>query len=89
MGKGSDGRPAKESFLRKTFPSMEKLSVDNLKNDLIVLKNIWFNSAKGDDHAARLDAFYGPQAHACEKTIALMPVAKDIFLPQNIWRTFH
>jgi betaine lipid synthase len=70
MGKGSDGRPAPQSFLRKTF-SMEKLSLDNVKNDLIVLKNIWFNSAQGADHAARLDAFYGPQAEACELGIPM------------------
>ena len=66
MGKGSDGRPVRDSFLKKTF-SMDKLNLDNMKNDLIVLRNIWFNKAKGDDHAARLETFYGPQAEACER----------------------
>jgi betaine lipid synthase len=66
MGKGSDGTPVRPSFMKKTFPSMEKLNLENMRNDLTVLKNIWFSKAGGGDHAARLESFYGPQAHACK-----------------------
>jgi betaine lipid synthase len=64
MGAGGDGRP-QPSFLKKTFSIDNLTNVSNIKDDLIVLRNIWFNKAKGDDHAARLETFYGPQAHAC------------------------
>jgi len=38
-----------------------------LRNDFTVLKNIWFKKlADTDDHAERLEQFYGPQAHACK-----------------------
>ena len=40
--------------------------LNGVKDDLAVLKSIWFKKVKGDDHAARLESFYGPQAHACE-----------------------
>ena len=63
MGAGRDGNPSKGGApLRRTF-SLEKLQ--GVKDDLIVLKSIWFNKAKGGDHAQRLDNFYSPQAAAC------------------------
>ena len=40
--------------------------VSSVADDLLVLKSIWFNKASGDDHAERLENFYGPQAEACE-----------------------
>lgn len=67
MGAGGDGRPLRDSFLKRSF-SIEKLKkLSSVKDDLIVLKSIWFSRAKGDDHAARLEHFYGPQAHAYDK----------------------
>ena len=32
-----------------------------------VLKSIWFSKVSGDDHAERLESFYGPQAELCEQ----------------------
>lgn len=38
-----------------------------LRNDFTVLKNIWFKKlADTEDHAERLEHFYGAQAHACK-----------------------
>lgn len=65
MGAGGDGRPTRDSLMRKTF-SFDKLpSFANVKDDLNVLKHIWFSKASGHDHAARLEAFYSGQATAC------------------------
>lgn len=54
---------------RRKIPR-SKSSAHNLKealqNDLTVLRHIWFTKAQGDDHASRLESFYGPQAKACE-----------------------
>lgn len=67
MGAGGDGRPARDSLMRKTF-SFDKLpSFANVKDDLNVLKHIWFSKAQGADHAARLEAFYSGQAGAYDK----------------------
>ena len=64
MGAGGDARPVR---LVKRIKSSDKLrKIEGVKNDLIVLKSIWLNKASGQDHASRLEAFYGPQAHACE-----------------------
>jgi betaine lipid synthase len=68
MGGGGDGRPVQDSFFKRSFSieNMSKLGdMQSLKDDLTVLKHIWFSKAKGDDHAARLENFYGPQAKAC------------------------
>ena len=43
--------------------------LDGVKEDLLVLKSIWFNRVSGDDHAERLESFYGPQAAACEAAL--------------------
>jgi betaine lipid synthase len=76
MGAGGDGGPARDSVMAKGssdsngagsigsrigLPSME-----TLKNDLTVLRHLWFSKASGGDHASRLESFYGPQAEACE-----------------------
>ncbi len=40
-----------------------------LKQDLLVLQTMWlspFFQPHAKDHAARLENFYSPQAHACE-----------------------
>lgn len=66
MGGGGDNRPARDSFFKNPLPIDKIKSISDVKDDLIVLKSIWFNKAKGTDHAARLENFYGPQAHACE-----------------------
>jgi len=39
---------------------------EKLRNDMLVLRHIWFAKPQGDDHASRLESFYGPQARACE-----------------------
>eukprot|EP00195_Chlamydomonas_chlamydogama_P005703 CAMPEP_0202899678 /NCGR_PEP_ID=MMETSP1392-20130828/7850_1 /ASSEMBLY_ACC=CAM_ASM_000868 /TAXON_ID=225041 /ORGANISM="Chlamydomonas chlamydogama, Strain SAG 11-48b" /LENGTH=653 /DNA_ID=CAMNT_0049585927 /DNA_START=166 /DNA_END=2127 /DNA_ORIENTATION=- len=53
--------------MKKSF-SIDKLAnLANVKDDLIVLRHMWFGSKKGDDHAARLENFYGPQAKAYDK----------------------
>lgn len=68
MGSGRDGRPA--SYTKKNF-SLEKLKLSSMKDDLTVLRHMWFGSKKGDDHAARLESFYGPQAAACKSRLTL------------------
>eukprot|EP01025_Chloroclados_australasicus_P048612 TRINITY_DN5514_c0_g1_i2.p1 TRINITY_DN5514_c0_g1~~TRINITY_DN5514_c0_g1_i2.p1 ORF type:complete len:667 (-),score=70.82 TRINITY_DN5514_c0_g1_i2:573-2573(-) len=45
----------------------EKMSLSKLKNDMICLYSMWFNQVSGDDHAARLESFYSPQAHAYDR----------------------
>lgn len=62
MGRGGDA-----SFAQKRNFSFDKLkNLTSVKDDLTVLRHMWFGSKKGDDHAARLESFYGPQATACE-----------------------
>ena len=40
--------------------------IDDVKDDLQVLKSIWFHPLKkSGTHAERLDAFYAPQARQC------------------------
>lgn len=80
MGRGGDANLAHTGsgrLLKRSSSVMEKLhslqssfdakkKMRDLHNDLTVLKNIWFKKlAKTDDHAERLEQFYGPQAHAC------------------------
>lgn len=79
MGRGGDARlkhSGSGRLLKRSSSVLEKLSslqsgfdakkrMRDLHNDLTVLKNIWFKKlAKTDDHAERLEQFYGPQAHA-------------------------
>jgi hypothetical protein len=67
MGAGGDARPYGQNKLVKRIRSSDKLrKFGSVKDDLIVLKSIWLNKASGQDHAARLESFYGPQAHACK-----------------------
>ena len=80
MGRGGDaslGHTGSGRLLKRSSSVMEKLhslqssfdakkKMRDLHNDLTVLKNNWFKKlAKTDDHAERLEQFYGPQAHAC------------------------
>lgn len=66
MGGGGDGRPAPASYVKRNF-SIDKLAkLTSVKDDLTVLRHMWFGSKKGDDHASRLESFYGPQATACK-----------------------
>mmetsp|Transcript_5717 Transcript_5717/g.9926 ORF Transcript_5717/g.9926 Transcript_5717/m.9926 type:complete len:352 (+) Transcript_5717:30-1085(+) len=73
MGAGGDGRPGRvlkptlRSFSIEGLSSLGREGVKGLKNDLTVLRHIWFSNAKGGDHAARLENFYGPQAEAYDK----------------------
>lgn len=66
MGAGRDGNPASVGPLRRTWSSEKLAALQGVKDDLIVLKSIWFNKPKGGDHAQRLENFYSPQAAACE-----------------------
>lgn len=67
MGAGGEARPYEQHQLIKRIRSSEKLrKFEGVKDDLIVLKSIWLNKASGEDHASRLESFYGPQAHACK-----------------------
>ncbi|KAL4451296.1 hypothetical protein ABPG77_009368 [Micractinium sp. CCAP 211/92] len=71
MGKGGDA-----SRMQRTPSVMERLNslqlkfearqkLQGLKNDMLVLKNIWFKKLQDtDDHAERLEGFYSGQAHA-------------------------
>ena len=78
MGKGGEGRqvPVKKDGLLKRISSSGKLKrISSVADDLLVLKSIWFNKASGDDHAERLESFYGPQAAACAQTLpSLTPI---------------
>lgn len=38
-----------------------------IRDDMLVLKTIWFSKISGDTHKARLESFYGPQAHAYDR----------------------
>ena len=62
MGAGGDARPQGQVLKRV---GSGKAKLDNVKNDLKVLKSIWLNRVSGDDHAERLESFYGPQAAEC------------------------
>ncbi|KAL4857543.1 DNA mismatch repair protein 6 [Chlorella vulgaris] len=78
MGKGGDaGLGARNrGTMRRTPSMMERLSslelklearqkLQGFKNDMLVLKNIWFSKlADTADHAERLEGFYKGQAHA-------------------------
>lgn len=71
MGKGAsdgsgDAARLRDSNMKKSSFALDKLKMSSVKDDLLVLKSIWFNKVKGDDHAARLENFYKPQAAACE-----------------------
>lgn len=63
MGAGGDARPMAREGLIKRRSSVKSLA--DVKDDLVVLKSIWFTKAKGEDHASRLENFYGPQAQQC------------------------
>ena len=74
MGRGCDGTqapPTQALLTRSSSWSLDRLkSMSSVKDDLLVLKHLWFSKASGADHAARLESFYGPQAAACELLFA-------------------
>ena len=62
--------PVKKDGLLKRISFSGKLKrISSVADDLLVLKSIWFNKASGDDHAERLESFYGPQAAACAQAL--------------------
>ena len=66
MGAGGDGNPVGTFLLRRNSWSFDRLkSLGDVKDDLLVLRHLWFSKPSGDDHAQRLESFYGPQAAAC------------------------
>jgi len=70
MGKGREAtNPPALPFLRRNSWSFDKLkSLEDVRDDLMTLKNLWFSKANGTDHAERLEAFYGAQAATCKET---------------------
>ena len=75
MGAGGDARPIERDGILTRIKSLKRINslqmLGSVKDDLQVLKSIWFTKQKGDDHAQRLENFYGAQAHAC--TVPLSP----------------
>ncbi|CAG9467464.1 unnamed protein product [Pedinophyceae sp. YPF-701] len=73
MGKGGDSSGGRANGSAATAPQESffgdlKKGVRGVKQDLEVLKNIWFKSLKADvDHAARLEGFYSGQAAQYDK----------------------
>lgn len=74
MGRGgeklsTDGQRGMATTLRRDSWSFNSLkSLSDLKDDLSTLRHLWFSKAgSARSHAARLEAFYGPQAAACEQ----------------------
>ncbi|KIY91955.1 hypothetical protein MNEG_16008, partial [Monoraphidium neglectum] len=74
MGRGgeklsSEGQRGPAGSLRRDSWSFNSLkSLSDLKDDLSTLRHLWFSKAgSARNHAARLEAFYGPQAAACEE----------------------
>ena len=71
MGRGGDATVPGNGLIRRLRSRSDLLRVPSLQSlkgvrqDLTVLKYIWFHKASGSDHAERLESFYGPQAHAC------------------------
>lgn len=69
-GDAQYGAKRSRSGLIQRIRSMDRMeSLKGMKQDLTVLKSIWFKKASGSDHAERLESFYGPQAAACECSI--------------------
>ena len=73
MGRGgeklsADGQRGMTSSLRRDSWSFNSLKgLTDLRDDLSTLRHLWFSKAgSARSHAARLEAFYGPQAAACE-----------------------
>uniref|UniRef100_A0A7S0URH5 Betaine lipid synthase n=1 Tax=Polytomella parva TaxID=51329 RepID=A0A7S0URH5_9CHLO len=68
MGAGGDGSVTRKAADKKKSLSIEKVPVlTSVKDDLTVLRYMWFGKPSGSDHAARLESFYGPQAKAYDK----------------------
>ncbi|GAB4820256.1 hypothetical protein N2152v2_007302 [Parachlorella kessleri] len=76
MGRGGDagaglgGRPTlrrSRSILDRLSDIRPKQKINDVRSDLTVLKNIWFKKLQDGDHKERLEAFYGPQAHAYDR----------------------
>jgi hypothetical protein len=66
----SDLRAAKGEYgsmasLPRSWSSNSLARISAVKDDLTVLKTMWFKKVSGGDHAQRLESFYSPQAHAC------------------------
>jgi hypothetical protein len=53
--------------------------------DVQCLSSMWFKRIKGKSHKDRLEAFYSPQAHACElHPMTVVFLAKSILNPHSI-----
>lgn len=72
MGKGGNAaRDPRErqglAYRIKSFDNLSSAAVQHFKNDLSVLKTIWFQRTTGNTHASRLEAFYAGQASHYDK----------------------
>ncbi|KAI8469365.1 MAG: hypothetical protein J3K34DRAFT_282994 [Monoraphidium minutum] len=73
MGRGGeklvDGQRGPVSLRRDSWSFNSLKSLADLKDDLSTLRHLWFSKAGSANrsHAARLEAFYGPQAAAYDK----------------------
>eukprot|EP00879_Flechtneria_rotunda_P011867 GHRR01012396.1.p1 GENE.GHRR01012396.1~~GHRR01012396.1.p1 ORF type:complete len:672 (+),score=176.99 GHRR01012396.1:1113-3128(+) len=69
MGRGADGSAlTAPTLIRRNSWSLDRLkSLGDVKDDILVLRHLWFGRKSGADHAARLESFYGPQAAAYDK----------------------
>eukprot|EP00193_Tetraselmis_chui_P003477 CAMPEP_0177768144 /NCGR_PEP_ID=MMETSP0491_2-20121128/9552_1 /TAXON_ID=63592 /ORGANISM="Tetraselmis chuii, Strain PLY429" /LENGTH=701 /DNA_ID=CAMNT_0019284907 /DNA_START=236 /DNA_END=2341 /DNA_ORIENTATION=+ len=68
----SDLRAAKGEYgsmasLPRSWSSNSLARISAVKDDLTVLKTMWFKKVSGGDHAQRLESFYSPQAHAYDR----------------------
>lgn len=86
MGGGGDARPLPADGLIRRARSGPSKTLAGVMDDLTVLKSIWLNKAQGEDHAARLEHFYGPQAHACTACAGAPLVSRRSFRRMRIAR---
>ena len=71
-GGGAGGGAAGKELAASANPWAKRL--EDVKDDLQVLKSIWFHPIKrSGTHAERLDAFYAPQARQCTSAPAAHP----------------
>lgn len=64
INRAKDAQMTANALKSQTGKPLKSLK-ESLRDDMLVLKHIWFSKAQGDDHASRLESFYGPQAKAC------------------------
>eukprot|EP00898_Chlorokybus_atmophyticus_P007323 jgi/Chlat1/7592/Chrsp63S07076 len=66
LGSGEGWAPGSSLSLTLS-PKVLGSRLRSFRDDMAVLRAIWLKPASGDDHKARLESFYGPQAHAYDR----------------------